>query len=115
MNPSLSEWPFLSALALDLPFTAAVVMERLLAGTHLEVFARTESSVQPALGIIMPDLPEVGRVGLCIFPSPAVEILPGTRKGNVRYPPSWQVPEASSVLSEEMHLVNFFPSWWVVG
>lgn len=30
-------------------------------------------------------------------------------------PPSQQVPEAPSALSEGMHLVNFFASWWVVG
>ena len=29
--------------------------------------------------------------------------------------PSQQVPEAPPVLSEEMHLGHFFPSWWVVG
>lgn len=33
----------------------------------------------------MLDLHEVGGVGLCIFPSPAAEMLPGTEKGNVRY------------------------------
>lgn len=31
-------------------------------------------------------LSEMGRVGLYIFPSPAAEILPGIRKGNVKYP-----------------------------
>lgn len=30
-------------------------------------------------------------------------------------PPSQQVPEAPSALSEGMYLVNFFASWWVVG
>lgn len=32
------------------------------------------------------DLSEMGRVGLCIFPSPTAEILPGIRQGNVKYP-----------------------------
>lgn len=84
-NLSLSEWPFLSALALDLPFTGRVVV-----GWWWEDCLGSkpwfESSVQPALGVVMQDSPEAGRVGWCIFPSPAVEILPGARKGNVRYP-----------------------------
>lgn len=32
----------------------------------------------------MQDLSEVGRVGPCIFPSPAAEILPGIRKDDAK-------------------------------
>lgn len=42
-----------------------------------------ESSIQAESEVILNDLPGLGRVGLCVFPSPAVEILPGTRKRKV--------------------------------
>lgn len=42
--------------------------------------------IQSLLEAVMQYLSEMGRVGPCIFPSPAGEILPGIRKGNVKYP-----------------------------